>query len=159
MCVMSCIPKCTCSFISSSSSSFHYSGATTKVMSLAIIVRSMFMRATLPYNINCPTRLTPQARLLMSSQKRKRETHNPHKDDGHNQARLSNNFQHRPIVTMSIKYSTSKNSLRIAHLKGWPNGQKKPAQGAYTQVCKTTHIYSLYFQTLAPKLLSLRAHC
>ena len=124
-----------------------------------LFVRSMFMRATLPYNINHPTRLTPQARLLMSSQKRKIETHNPHEDDGHNQARLSNNFQHKPIVTMSGIYSTSRNSLRIAHLKVWPNGQKKPAQGAYTQVCKTTHIYSLYFQTLAQELLSLRTHC
>ena len=35
-------------------------------------VRSVFMWATLPYNINRPTRLTPKALLLMSSQKRKK---------------------------------------------------------------------------------------
>ena len=39
------------------------------------------------------------------------------------------------------------NSVQTAHLKSWVNGQKKPAQGAHTQVCKTTQIFSPHLQS------------
>lgn len=41
---------------------------------------------------------------------------------------------------MSWLCSSPRNSLCIPHRTGWPNGQKKSAQGAQSQVCETLQI-------------------